>query len=81
MAAFFALNGVDAQTAMSAFQGSPTITIELQNGNKLMQAYSIYEIPTLVVDGKYRTNAEMAGGDNERLIKILNFLIDKAAKS
>jgi len=46
-----------------------------QNGVK----YEIHGVPTIIVDGKYRTSPHKAGGE-ERMIKVLNFLIKKAAK-
>lgn len=46
-----------------------------QNGMK----YEVHGVPTIIVDGKYRTGPRKAGGE-ERMIKVINFLIKKAAK-
>lgn len=46
-----------------------------QNGMK----YEIHGVPTIIVDGKYRTGPRKAGGE-ERMIKVVNYLVKKAAK-
>lgn len=42
----------------------------------LARRYSVIAVPTLVVDGRYYTNAIMAGG-MKKMIPVLNFLIAK----
>jgi thiol:disulfide interchange protein DsbA len=46
----------------------------------LIRRYGIALVPTLVVDGRYVTNASMAGG-TKKLIDVLNFLIAKQIKA
>lgn len=80
MQAFFATQGVNADTFKSAFDESPQITIQLNQANTMMLAYQVMHIPAFVVDGKYKTDAGMAGGD-QQMIPILNYLIGLASKS
>ena len=42
------------------------------------RAYNIDSVPTLIVDGKYMTNANIAGG-YDKVPKVLDFLVKKAA--
>lgn len=73
---FFSNQGIKRATAESAFEASPTLDEDIKQGPRLMQAYQVYVIPAIVVDGKYRTDMRMAL-DNKRLIQIVQFLIEK----
>lgn len=44
--------------------------------NALAKDYGIISVPTVVVGGKYQTNAQMAGGFPQ-MIETINFLADK----
>lgn len=81
MQAFFVKNGVSKQAFESAFDFSPGIGMELNRANSLMRAWGIYQIPTLVVNGKYRTNSAMVNGSDKKLIQVLSFLVKKASES
>lgn len=75
LAKFFAAHGVDEQKFRDMYE-SFTVDTELQRSNKLIRAYGIMSVPTIVVDGKYWTNAELAGSfDN--MLKITDYLIQK----
>jgi thiol:disulfide interchange protein DsbA len=51
----------------------------VRKGKKLQQAYKIEGVPAVVVNGEYLTSGAMSGSfDN--LIKIINYLTQKAAK-
>ena len=45
---------------------------------RLAQAIQMQSVPTLMIDGKYVTNANIAGG-YDKVPEILNFLVKKAA--
>lgn len=79
METFFIKQGVSKQDFDSAFNFSPSIGMELNRGTQLMQSYQVLVIPTFVVAGKYKTNAQLVNGDNTRLLQIVDFLINKAA--
>jgi len=40
--------------------------------------YGITGVPSIIVDGKYRTSVSMAGS-HEELLNVINFLVEKAA--
>lgn len=72
---FFVTQGVAAKDFDSAYNFSPGIDAQLMRSDNLMRAYGIVEIPTLVIDGKYRTSVRMTGGDNKRLLQVVDYLI------
>lgn len=75
LAKFFAAHGVDEKKFRGTFE-SFAVETELQRGNKLIRDYGIISVPTLVVDGKYWTNPQLAGSfDN--MLKITDYLIQK----
>lgn len=75
---FFVAHGVDREIAKSAFENSPTIDMRVQNGMTLMANYQINAVPAFVVNNKYKTDLQMAGGQ-ERLFQILDYLIRKSS--
>lgn len=56
-----------------------TVDSKLRRADGLMKAYGIASVPTVVVGGRYYTNAALAG-DFESMIKVINFLVDKVRK-
>ncbi|STX50118.1 thiol:disulfide interchange protein DsbA [Legionella busanensis] len=73
---FFVKQGVDKETAESAFMHSPTVDMKINKGNAKMAAYHINVVPSFVVNGQYKTDLQMAQNE-ERLVKILNFLVNQ----
>ncbi|MBL4647744.1 MAG: thiol:disulfide interchange protein DsbA/DsbL [Gammaproteobacteria bacterium] len=78
LAALFAQQGIKPAIFAEAFKTSPSITAQLKQADVLMQKYKVYEIPTLVINGKYKTDLGMAKGNPQRLMAVVNFLINKA---
>lgn len=74
---FFVQHGVSAQDFDSAYNFSPGIDAQLQRGDALMKSYGVYAVPSFVVNGKYVTNMSMANGDTKRLLKIVDYLVNK----
>jgi len=56
-----------------------TVDSKVRRADSLMKAYAIASVPTLVVGGRYYTNATLAG-DFDGMIKVLDFLVDKVRK-
>lgn len=73
---FFVAQGVDREIAKSAFEHSPTIDMQVSNGMTLMANYQINAVPAFVINNKYKTDLQMAQGQ-ERLFQILDYLIKK----
>ena len=78
MEAFFISMGVDPNVAENAFSASPTLDAEIKQGTHLMRTYQVYVVPTVVIDGKYKTDLRMAMSE-KKFINILQFLVAKRA--
>lgn len=76
MVNFFVAQGVDREIAKSAFENSPTIDMRVQTGMALMATYQVNAVPAFVVNNKYKTDLQMAGGP-ERLLQVLDYLVRK----
>ncbi len=79
MVAFFEQHGVSKEMAESAFYRSPTIDMDVNQGNIIMANYGIRGVPAVVVSGHYKVDLAMAG-NIDRFFAILDFLIQRADK-
>jgi protein dithiol oxidoreductase (disulfide-forming) len=77
IAALVAEKGGNRQAFLDAYN-SFGMQASLSHAGQLAQAYKIDSVPTLIVDGKYMTNANIAGGF-DKVPMVLDFLIKKAA--
>jgi thiol:disulfide interchange protein DsbA len=77
IAAFVAEKGGDRKAFLDAYN-SFGMQANLNRATQAGRAYNIESVPTLIVDGKYMTNANIAGGF-DRAMQVVNFLIKKAA--
>jgi thiol:disulfide interchange protein DsbA len=78
VADFAASQGVDRKKFNEAFN-SFGVRLKLEKAKQLNRDLNISSVPAIVVDGKYLTNAAMAGGEGP-MLKLLDDLIGKAAK-
>jgi thiol:disulfide interchange protein DsbA len=76
--AFFARFGVSAEDFNNTFN-SFAVNTRVGRAEALSRRYQIDGVPSLIVNGKYRTDGPMANG-NEGMLKILDFLIEKETK-
>jgi thiol:disulfide interchange protein DsbA len=74
---FFVAHGVSKQDFASMYHFSPGIDAQMMRGDNLMKTYQIFQVPTVLINGKYKTNPAMAGGRNERFLQIIDYLIAK----
>jgi len=72
LAEFFGHFGVSREEFENAFN-SFTVSTKLQRADELNRRYRISSVPSIVVNGKYTTNATMAGG-YDRLIELIDEL-------
>lgn len=72
---FLAPYGVDKKAVLSTYD-SFGVTSQIKQADARTRGYKITGTPELVVDGKYRINATMAGG-HEGMLKVAQFLVDK----
>ena len=71
-------NELERQSIIATFD-SFAVESKLNFARVMTQQYRISGVPAVIVDGRYRTNVSLAGGQ-EQLIKVINFLIEKAAQ-
>lgn len=72
----FAKHGKDKKAVESAFK-SFSVDSNLRNAALFAQKTGANSVPTLIIDGKYRTTVGKAGG-YEELLTLLNHLVEKA---
>ncbi len=58
---------------------SMAVSAAMSHANTISTESQATAVPTLIINGKYRTSAYMAGGE-ENLIKVMNMLIEKERK-
>ena len=75
---FFAKFGVSAEDFNNTFD-SFAVNTKVNRAAALSKRYQLQGVPTMIVNGKYRTDGPMAGGRNG-IIKVLNFLIKKESE-
>jgi thiol:disulfide interchange protein DsbA len=77
IADFAAEHGVDRDAFLNAFN-SFGVDTKVKRAEVLGRRYEADGVPTIIVDGRYRTSSSMAGG-HEQLMKVVDYLIKKAA--
>ena len=70
---FYVQNGVDEAKFREAY-GSFAVQTKVRQAARLGRQYQATGVPTVIVNGKYRTNATMAGGYRQ-MIDIINLLV------
>ncbi len=75
LAKFVAELGVDEKQFRENYHSFPVDTLIRKNRQK-ERKYGHNGVPAIIVNGKYRTSASMAGS-NERLIEVVDFLVKK----
>lgn len=75
LAALFAKYGVSKEDFSKAFN-SFGVTSQVKQADSRARSYRISGTPELIVNGKYRISAAMAGGQSE-MLKVADYLITK----
>lgn len=75
---FFARFGISAEDFNNTFD-SFAVNTKVNRAVTLSKRYQLDGVPTLIINGKYRTDGPMAGG-RKGMIKVLNFLVKKETK-
>lgn len=78
IADFVASEGIDKDKFIAEYN-SFVVDGKVRKAVKKMKAYKIEGVPTVAVNGKYKTSGRMAGS-YENMIKIINHLIEKESK-
>ncbi|MDH5371066.1 MAG: thiol:disulfide interchange protein DsbA/DsbL [Gammaproteobacteria bacterium] len=74
----FSRFGISAEDFNNTFD-SFAVNTKVNRAVSLSKRYQLDGVPTLIVNGKYRTDGPMAGG-RKGMIKVLNFLVKKETK-
>jgi len=76
---FFKQHGVSNKDFNHAFR-SFAVEAKIRRSKDMSQRYGIKGVPSVIVNGKYRSSGHLAGG-NANLFKVVNFLVDKEANT
>ncbi len=78
MARFLSQHGIDAEEFKKAYD-SFYVETKIKRAGQLVREYGSSSVPTIIVNGKYRTSAGDAGG-YESLMKLINYLVKQEEK-
>ncbi len=77
IADFVVSKGVDREAFLKAYN-SFIVDSEVRRGVQLAHQYDADGVPAVVVQGKYRTEGGLAGG-NEKMLEVVNQLVSKVS--
>lgn len=77
--AIFVEQGIPANDFDKAWNSFAVVT-RTNRAKRVRDMYGISGVPTLIVNGKYRTSATLAGG-NEKMLQVVDYLIEKERKA
>ena len=75
---FFSRFNVSVEDFNNTFD-SFAVNTKVNRAAALSKRYQLQGVPSIIVNGKYRTDGPMAGG-RKGIIKVMNFLIEKESK-
>lgn len=78
IADFAASHGIDRALFMKTY-GSFAVRVRMNQSRQDMDAYALNSVPEVIVDGKYRTNPNLAGGQ-DAAFKVVDYLVKKAQR-
>lgn len=78
LADFAAEQGIDKKVFLDTYN-SFAVDTKLRHARTMAKRYETTGVPTIIVDGRYRATASMAG-TQENLMRLVNFLVAKAAE-
>jgi len=74
----FAEHGVSAEDFNRVFR-SFAVEAKIRRAKDMTQRYGINGVPSLIVNGKYRTGAKLAGG-NANIFRVVDFLVEQESQ-
>jgi thiol:disulfide interchange protein DsbA len=77
IAEFVAKHGVDKEKFLKAYN-SFSVDAHVKNAVQMALRYGIEGVPTLIVDGKFKTSSALVGGP-DRLMQMADYLVKKSA--
>ncbi|WP_370277482.1 thiol:disulfide interchange protein DsbA/DsbL [Pontibacterium sp.] len=79
LADFYGQLGVDKAKFSKMFD-SFAVTMKLRQGDSKIRGYGVDGVPSMVVNGKYRITAQMAGS-HQKMLEVVDFLVEKERKA
>jgi thiol:disulfide interchange protein DsbA len=76
LTAFAVKHGIERKAFLDAYN-SFAVNADLRRSEVVGKRYGADGVPTIIVDGRYRVTAGMAGG-HEDMLRVVDFLIKKA---
>jgi thiol:disulfide interchange protein DsbA len=81
MAEFFQKNfKIKKDVFMNTYE-SPVVDAQLANDQKIMNDFMVFQVPGIVIDGKYKVDPSLAGNNPQHLVDTINYLIEKEKKA
>jgi len=77
MADFVQRQGLDRKRFLAVFKSPAVIQLTL-HAAELAEQTGVESVPSIVVDGRYITYANLTGGSNEEVLQIADDLVNKA---
>jgi len=77
MSRFLSQHDVDAEKFKSAYD-SLYVETKINRSGQLVRQYGSSSVPTIIVNGKFRTSASAAGG-HENLLRVIDYLTQQEA--
>ncbi|MGD2055969.1 MAG: thiol:disulfide interchange protein DsbA/DsbL [Gammaproteobacteria bacterium] len=71
---FFATQGIGEKEFKEAFN-SFAVAFKVNNAKLMTRRYAISGVPTIIVNGKFRTSGKLTGG-NEELFEVVDYLVN-----
>lgn len=75
LAAFMKTQGVDEKQFRDNYNSFPVDT-KVRKSRQKERKYGHHGVPTVIINGKYRTSASMAGS-NSRVLEVMDYLVKK----
>jgi len=72
---YFIKQGVKPAAVTAVLKDQTTLNDDIAKATALTKVFMIAEIPAVIVNGKYLISNRYTGGDNQKLIDTLNFVI------
>jgi protein dithiol oxidoreductase (disulfide-forming) len=73
-------HGIDPQQFMNAY-GSNEVEMRLRHAERLVKHYQVAKLPTLLVNGKYKTDASRTDRRGETLMRLVDDLTELEGKT
>jgi thiol:disulfide interchange protein DsbA len=74
MESFLSGQGINQKSFLGALQ-SPQIDLDLANAKKIATDSMIFQVPAIIIDGKYKVDPSLSGANYPKLFQTVNYLI------